>query len=163
MKPKMIYRIVLRSLFRDIAMGILHDCLLVVTSALLTLLFSVHAHSVFKAHDYYFFKLSLCLLTRSFEKTKQNKNRVNPVWICYSNVGSISAQPWTLQASRRASCLLRRVCNQTPCCTGTPGEHQKARSKWLQTSAAPRFHNFSVCLKCTLLHLFCSSFWGQPH
>jgi len=55
MKPRMMYHIMLRSLFQDTAMGTLHDGLsLAVISALLTLLFSIHAPSVLKAHNYYF-------------------------------------------------------------------------------------------------------------
>lgn len=165
MKPKMIYRVMLRSLFQDIAMGRLHDglsfsCYFSTSDAPI---FSTRTYSVLKAHVYYFFQLFLCLLIQFFKKQSKTIKLLDPTWICYFDTGSISAQLWTFQASMRASCLPRRVRRQSRCCTSTPRRAAESTEQMVTNEGCSSVPQFSVCLKRTLLHLFCSSLGGQPH
>lgn len=55
------------------------------------------------------------------------------------------------QVQGRAACPGKSAV-QADAAQAHPGEQQKAQSKWLQTSAAPRFHNFLFVLNA----LYCT-------
>lgn len=149
-KPKMIYHVVLRSLFQDIDRlrdGLSCSCYFSTSCSPVCSPFTFGI-------DYYFFSNSLfacwqdpCKIISETKPFKVPCGFGTPMSV------ALSVQLWTLQASTRASCSPRRVSRQSRRCGSAPREQRKTRSKWLQTSAAPQLHNFPF-----LLNALCGTF-----
>lgn len=124
------------------------DCLLVVISALLTLVLSVHIQYL-SPWLLLFPALSLPA-NKILSKPKQTQSKT--FWIPY---GFVTPQP---VAPVPSSKLYRQVQGRAACPSGSAAEHTRSNgSLWALLLGA----TISVHLKHTLLHLHCSLFWGQ--